>query len=428
LAGLLGRRRRSSTARSSPLTVLRLERLEDRCVPAVHHVTSSADTGNLGTLRYEVAHAQANDYILIDVSKIVLTQGELYVNAKNLIISPYFTQQSPNARVAISGNNSSRVFEFAADATIKNLDITDGNGLAGNAFGMGYRDGEGGAILNYAKLLIDTCTFTHNSATFGGAIFNLGFPGSLDIGNSMVTGNSAQQGGGICNYGAYALVWYCNLWGNSASQDGGAISNRGAGTLTDREPAGAPSGTLEVVGGTFYSNVAGHDGGAIDSWVSNLKVTKGDFEHNKAQNGGAIINVSGTAVIDGTTLLSNLAQPTVPGNGVGGALENWAGGTFQVSNCLIQYNGAAEGGGIWNAGQMTVSNSTLDSNWATFFGDNVVTGATMTITGCHLIDPSSTSYSVFVYPQTTLHVGGSTFQGTWKIKGPWINDGNNQGV
>jgi hypothetical protein len=54
----------------------------------------------------------------------------------------------------------------------------------------------------------------------------------------------------------------------------------------------------------------------------------------------------------------------------------------------------------------------------------------MTIAGCHLIDWSSRSYSVVTAPAPTgtLHVGGSTFQGQWKIKGPWINDGNNQGV
>jgi hypothetical protein len=419
----MGRRRHSSAERHSGRTVLRLESLEDRCVPTVLHVTSSADNASLpGTLRYELAHANNNDYIVIDVSKIVLTQGELYVNKNNLIIAA-----PPNQRATISGDNHSRVFEFAADATIDSLDITGGNGKAASAAGMVYRDGEGGAILNYARLQIYRCTFTHNSATYGGAIFNLGYTGSLDIGSSAVKYNSAQQGGGICNYGAYAMVWYCDLWGNSATQDGGAVSNRGAGTLTDRVPSGSPSGTLEVVGGTFYSNTAGHDGGAIDSWVSNLKVTgSSDFEHNHAQNGGAIINVSGTAAIDGASLLSNTALPTVPGNGLGGALENWVGGSFQVSNCEIQYNEAKEGGGIWNAGQMTVTGTTLDSNSSIAFGDNVINGATMTLSDCHLIDPSTTSYSVYCYPQTTLHVGGCTFQGQWKIKGPWINDGNNK--
>jgi hypothetical protein len=77
---------------------------------------------------------------------------------------------------------------------------------------------------------------------------------------------------------------------------------------------------------------------------------------------------------------------------------------------------------------VTVSNSTLDSNWASLTGDNVYNGNWMTIAGCHLIDTSNSSYSVVTDPSGTLHVGGSTFQGLWKIKGPWINDGNNHGV
>jgi hypothetical protein len=410
---------------------LQLEGLEDRCVPANLYVTSSADDASLaGTLRYELAHANAGDSILIQVSSIVLTQGELVVTAKDLSIGPQLTAQSPNARVAISGGNHSRVFEFAfaSDAPqIYNLDITGGNGLAANAFGMDYRDGQGGAVLNEANLTIYNCTFTNNSATLGGAIFNLGYDGNLTIGSSTLIKNSAQEGGGIYNYQASARVWYCKLWGNSAAQDGGALYNRGVpfpGWGWDFPP----SGTLEVVGGTFYSNTAGGDGGAICNWVSNLKVSGGDFEHNQAQNGGAIINVFGTAAIDGASLLSNQVVPALPGNGQGGAIENF-GRTFQVSNCEIQYNAAVAGGGICNGGgTVTVSNSTLDSNWATSAGDNVYNGKWMTITGCHLIDSSTTSYSVVTDPQGTLHVGGSTFQGMWKIKGPWINDGNNQGV
>jgi hypothetical protein len=413
---------------------LQIESLEERCVPAILYVNSSADDANqAGTLRYEVEHANAGDQIQIQVSSILLTGGELVVTAKDLSISPQLTAQNPNARVAISGGNQSRVFEFAFASgapQIYNLDITGGNGLAANPFGMDYRDGEGGAILNEANLTIYNCTFTHNSATFGGAIFNLGYDGNLTIGSSTLIQNNAQQGGGIYNYGASARVWYCNLWGNSASQDGGAIANRGADTLNEGVPDGAPSGTLEVVGGTFYSNWAGYRGGAIANWVSNLEVSGGDFEHNQAQFGGAIHNEFGTAAIDGALLLSNLAQSSIPGIGDGGAIENF-GGTFQISNCKIQYNGAVTGGGICNGvGMVTVSNSTLDSNWASSAGDNVYNGNVMTIAGCHLIDWSSRSYSVVTAPAPigTLHVGGSTFQGQWKIKGPWINDGNNQGV
>jgi hypothetical protein len=430
---MLGQRRRSSPGRSSRRAVLRLESLEDRCVPANLYVTSSVDNASLaGTLRYELAHANAGDSIVIEVSSIVLTQGELVVNTWNLSIHPLVTVQNPNARATISGGNHFRVFEFypaSGAPEIDNLDITGGNGVAGNSVPMGesFYNGQGGAILNWASLNIMNCTFTHNSAEMGGAIFNSGAGHNLTIGGSTLSGNSAQDGGGIYNYFSDAELSYCTLKGNSAAGDGGALYNRGV-SFPGWGWGDTPLGTLEVVGGTFYSNVAGGGGGAICNWVSTLKVSGGDFEHNKAQNGGALFNVFGTASIDGASLLANHAQPTAPGNGGGGAIENF-GRTFWVSNCEIKDNGAVAGGGIDNGGGMvTVINSTLDSNWASTAGDNVYNGKWMTIRGCHLIDPSNSSYSVVNDFQGWLHVGGSTFQGLWKIKGPWINDGNNHGV
>jgi hypothetical protein len=107
LAGLLARPRRSSTRRSSPRKVLRLEGLEGRCVPANLYVTSSADNANQpGTLRDDLAHASAGDSILIQVSSITLTQGELLVNTPDVSISPLLTAQNPNARVAINDGNN----------------------------------------------------------------------------------------------------------------------------------------------------------------------------------------------------------------------------------------------------------------------------------------------------------------------------------
>jgi hypothetical protein len=420
----MGRRRHSPAGRRSGRTVLRLESLEDRCVPANLYVTSSADNVNqAGTLRYELAHAKAGDSIVIKVSSITLTQGELVVNQKDLSIQSY----DLNTPVTISGGNHSRVFDFAADAFLTSLDITDGNGLAGNASSRdAYRDGQGGAILNEAKLFVAKCTFTHNRAQLGGAIFNLGYNGNLTLGSCTLSANSAQDGGGLYNYYADAQLWYCTLSGNSAARDGGALYNRGV-SMTVWGWDASPGGTLEVSGSKFYSNVASGDGGAICNWVSNLTISGGDFEHNKAHFGGAIINMYGTAAISlDATLLGNLAQPIAPGiGGAGGAIDNF-GGAFQVRNCEFQYNGAVYGGGICNSrGTVTVTGSTLDSNWASSAGDNVYNGATMTIAGCHLIDWSSTSYSVDA-PTGTLHVGGSTFQGQWKIKGPWINDGNNK--
>ena len=62
---------------------------------------------------------------------------------------------------------------------------------------------------------------------------------------------------------------------------------------------------------------------------------------------------------------SNFATPDVCGRG--GGIYN--AGTLTVTNSTLSGNSPANsaGGGIYNAGTLTVSNSTFSSNWVDFF-------------------------------------------------------------
>jgi hypothetical protein len=99
-----------------------LEALEDRYVPSILTVTSSADDVTQNhTLRHAVAHAQNGDTIQITEAvkaAIVLTHGELLVSQDVTILSV------PARTPTISGNSVSRVFEIAANVALQNLNIT----------------------------------------------------------------------------------------------------------------------------------------------------------------------------------------------------------------------------------------------------------------------------------------------------------------
>ena len=95
-----------SKSRPAPRVQLRLEALENRCVPSTLTVLNINDSG-AGSLRADIAAAHSGDTIAFAPSlvgqTITLTSGELLVN-KNLTIT------GPGAgKLTVSGGGSSRV-------------------------------------------------------------------------------------------------------------------------------------------------------------------------------------------------------------------------------------------------------------------------------------------------------------------------------
>src|SRR6516162_9314160 len=153
-----------------PPFVPRLLVLEDRTLPSTFMVSNLADSG-AGSLRQAVLDANAShdtDQIVFAPSlqgTIALRSGQLTITDDNLTI----TGPGPDT-IALSGSNSSRLFDIAggSNATVSQLAFTQG------------RAGCGGAILQEtgAALAISHCTFNGNQAigeadgdAVGGAIF-----------------------------------------------------------------------------------------------------------------------------------------------------------------------------------------------------------------------------------------------------------------
>src|SRR5215470_873494 len=81
-----------------------LEVLEDRYVPSTISVTSNADNGAVGTLRWAVAQARKNDVIAIVTQPIVLTQGRIGLGIDLTI------EGANNTPATVSGGLTSGIF------------------------------------------------------------------------------------------------------------------------------------------------------------------------------------------------------------------------------------------------------------------------------------------------------------------------------
>lgn len=334
--------------------VPRLESLEERIVLSTLTVLNNLDRGT-DSLRYAIGHARDGDTIVFAPSlagqTITLTSGALDIKNSLEIEGP-----GPSM-LAVSGNDSSRVFDIGAGltVTIAGLAITHGR-AAGNQ--------GGGGILNVGSALsLDNDVFSDNRAI-----------GSNADGHSMGGGAVDNRNGGVLTVNACTFLGNQAIGREGGFGEGGAIWNQASATIT---------------GSTFAGNRAvGGDGGRVTGGASIIG----------AANGGAIFNQTAAAhlTVMNTTFSSNEAIGGSGGSGgnggsvyfvgvaSGGGITNGDFATVVVSGCTFTHNraiggsnatggdsgngrvGNASGGGLANlfGAAATITSSTFDHNEA----------------------------------------------------------------
>jgi hypothetical protein len=334
-----------------------LEALEDRALPSTLTVLNNLDSG-AGSLRDAIAIAQSGDTIVfaagLDGRTITLTSDELAIK-KSLDI------EGPGAGLlAVSGNDTFRVFDISEglSVTIVGLTITHGLGtgdLSDNSQGGGGAGGllDGGSTVNLANDV-----FSYNRAEHGGAITNVAGSVLTAVNCSFLAnravgtkGDFYVEGGAIWDtdhkgVGATDTLIGCTFLGNQAlGQDGDSLSG-GGGALAETNGGAIHTGGqsfLTVEKCTFIGNQAIAGSGADASKATGVYVVD-------VATGGAIANDEGLhLVVDGCSFSFNQA--------IGG------------SNAIAGNNGAgrighAVGGAVQSSGSATVTNSTFDHNEA----------------------------------------------------------------
>jgi hypothetical protein len=182
--------------------------LEDRTLPSTFTVLNLNDSGP-GSLRAAIGAANTNpgpDTIVFAGGlhgTIKLTSGEL-------LITDSVTISGPGAnKLAVSGNNASRVFEVAAGLKVTLVGLTISNGLADTA----------GGIDNFGSLTIGQCIVSNNHA--------LGDSPTSGVGGGTVNESGANLTIDHCVFNSNQAV------GNQGFGYGGGLMNAGSAVVTD---------------------------------------------------------------------------------------------------------------------------------------------------------------------------------------------------
>ncbi|MBI3866960.1 MAG: right-handed parallel beta-helix repeat-containing protein [Verrucomicrobia bacterium] len=262
---------------------------------------------------------------------IVLISGELVLDKGVSVIGP-----GPD-RLAISGNNLSRVFNVATGTNlIAGLTLRDGLApVTGPTLSS-----QGGCVRNQSTLVISNCALL-NSAARGGS----GANGSAATAQFGGPGGDAE-GGAIYNADDLTLI-HCMVADNRAESGGGGLGGSsgptgGPGGIAGRARGGAIRNVkdLHIVNSSIVRNRAQ---GAVGGFGGAGTASGGSGALGGWAEGGAIYT-SGSLEIFNSTLSLNSAHGGVGGGGGSSGLSSGFGGV----------GGGAEAGAVYGAGQQTL--------------------------------------------------------------------------
>lgn len=233
--------------------------------------------------------------------------------------------------------------------------------------------------------------------TSGGAIHNVG--GDVMLRGDAFIGNGAQFGGAIENDFQENLSIIGGAFIGNGAAYGGAIDNEG---------------TLKVIGGFFRQNSASEWGGAVLTdyagtltgcvFIRNTAqvgggvfgsvtstVTKSDFRYNQAYNGGAIFNDQFMTLAD-TQITKNTAT-----FGGGGLYDDIFGSTMLTRTTFRRDRAGYGGGAIFNEDGVTLTYSELSGNSAGQYGGGIYTDWVLVVTNSGIVGNTAATGGGGVY-------------------------------
>ncbi len=207
--------------------------------------------------------------------------------------------------------------------------------------GGGGGSGGGGIWTNGGQVMAIDCTFTENTASFGGGFYAIHEAAALVIGGIFVA-NTASEAGGLYILNSPTLVtdsvFVENVASGGAFSVGGGLSNYYSDSIVERC--------------LFERNRAELGGGGLYNEGEEPTVRACSFHANEAFGaegfgGGMLGGFFSRSTIEDCAFVGNRAKQ-------GGGIYDFAFSEARVVNCTIVDNAALAGGGIF-AGNLTLS-------------------------------------------------------------------------
>lgn len=293
-----------------------------------------------------------------------------------------FTLTGGTGQVVKSGDLlGGGMFIFNSSATVKNCvfsenSATHGGGmfigggsadLIGCSFDGNTASGFGGgmAVRNDSRANITECTFTINSASFGGGISSEQSNPTLT--RCIVTENtSSNVGGGIYNENSDVTVTDCAFDSNSSVKEGAGMYNFGSNPIV----------TNTIFIGNSTTSSPGHGAGMYNRGssptVANCIFSGNKILRHAGDDGGGMYNTaSSNPMVLNSTFAGNIAS------GDGGGIANFGGNTILI-NCILSSNStrSSRSPQVYNQSTMIIRFSNVEgsggsSNWQGFpFGSD----------------------------------------------------------
>jgi hypothetical protein len=323
------RRLFSKAGRPKRGVILRLQPLEDRCVPAniVVNIAGEDTNPGHGNISLRDALAMANSDNQADI--ITFAPGITMVSITNPA-GLFLTETGAANQTTVDGGGNVTLQWQVSTGTNAGLNVGEGAYVAitGITISGASGTGAGGGISVDGNATLTDVTLTANSAASGG-LYNAG---SMQLIDSAIADHTAtQQGGGIFGSG-HLVIENSTISGNFAGTKGGGIYSQqflytglGIGPVAD-------SGVF-VFNTTISSNAANGSGGGVYT--------------NK------------TSTFNNDTITANRSDADNSGGEPGGGLYTSAVNTVQLANTIVSGNFRGPGSVTADdlAGELTAASS-----------------------------------------------------------------------